>query len=109
MNAEEIVELAIRNVKADRQAVQVQINDLNTSMTSQSDMSKHSVVGMTFSKYAETLQRSNDQLIKLAELMRKLEEHQREIEEEGLDPERETDNFYAEMEKERDAEKAKEG
>ena len=97
MKAEELVALAVRNVKSDRSAVQVQINDLNKSMTTQADMSKHSIVGMTFAKYAETLQRSNDQLIKLADLSRKLEEHTREIEDEEHDPREDADNLYKQI------------
>ena len=94
MKAKEIVEDAIKNVRSDRRAIQVQITDLNKSMQGASDMSKHSTYGLTLSKYAETLQRSNEQLIKLGELLRKLEE--KNMPEEGdLDNE----SLYAEIDK----------
>lgn len=74
MKADEIIDQAIRNAMSDRQAVQVQITDLNKSMQNQSETAKHATYGQTFAKYAETLQRSNEQLIKLADLARKIEE-----------------------------------
>lgn len=66
----------LKNVRGDRRVVQLQIAELALALGKSEDISKHSVYGSIFAKYVETLQRSNEQLLKLAEFERKASEAQ---------------------------------
>jgi hypothetical protein len=83
MKAEEIIDLAIDNAKQDRSTISIQISELSV-MLAQGTMSDHQNAGMTLSKYLETSQRSNDQLIKLVDLQRKIEK-EKDIEDDDED------------------------
>tara|TARA_Y100000310_G_scaffold162043_1_gene161975 strand:- start:276 stop:569 length:294 start_codon:yes stop_codon:yes gene_type:complete len=60
---------ATQNVKEDRAATKALLATLLIYMTAQDD--RHKEVGMIAAKYVETLQRSNEQLVKLASLIQK--------------------------------------
>tara|TARA_R110000751_G_scaffold15351_5_gene49953 strand:+ start:1241 stop:1537 length:297 start_codon:yes stop_codon:yes gene_type:complete len=71
INSQEFVEEAIDNVRKDRALASSLIIDLMKVL--KSDETKHQYSGPVAAKYLETLQRSNEQLVKLATLMSKKE------------------------------------
>jgi|SRR3990172_5122309 len=66
---ESFIEEAILNIRNDRTKTNELLNDLMIYVTKGED--RHKEVGMTLAKYVETLQRSNEQIVKLASLVRK--------------------------------------
>jgi len=68
-SVEEILETALKNVDVDRAKADILLTDLILYLKSSVD--RHEKVGAIAAKYLETLQRSNEQLVKIAELIRK--------------------------------------
>jgi hypothetical protein len=66
---EHLISEATRNVNEDRAATKVLLTNLMKYMQETSD--RHREVGMVAAKYLETLQRSNEQLVKIAALQHK--------------------------------------
>jgi hypothetical protein len=66
---EEYILNATQNIKEDRAATKTLLISLMKYMTISED--RHKEVGMVAAKYVETLQRSNEQLVKLAALLQK--------------------------------------
>ena len=66
---EELIEDATRNVTEDRAATKVLLTNLMKYMQGVDD--RHREVGLIAAKYVETLQRSNEQLVKIASLRQK--------------------------------------
>jgi hypothetical protein len=62
---------AIDNIRADRAQTKELLKDLVKYISSSED--RHRDVGITAAKYVETLQRSNEQLVKIASLKQKSE------------------------------------
>ena len=62
---------AIANIEDDRKITRELLDDVVRYLSK--DESRHREVGLTASKYVETLQRSNEQLVKLCGLMSKNE------------------------------------
>ena len=62
---------AITNIEADREITRELLDDVIQYMSK--DEQRHREVGLTAAKYVETLQRSNEQLVKIASLMQKRE------------------------------------
>jgi hypothetical protein len=62
---------AIENIREDREQTKDLLQDLIKYISASED--RHRDVGMTAAKYVETLQRSNEQLVKLAGLKMKEE------------------------------------
>ena len=62
---------AIENIREDREQTKDLLQDLIKYISTSED--RHRDVGMTAAKYVETLQRSNEQLVKLAGLKMKEE------------------------------------
>lgn len=69
---EELIQAAIININKDRQAAQELLEDVAEHIGEQKD--RYVSVGMVAAKYLETLQRSNEQLVKLVGLMKKTDE-----------------------------------
>jgi len=63
------IDEAIQNIRKDREVTHELLTDL-IGIASQSEHS-HKEVSMAAAKYVETLQRSNEQLVKLASLIQK--------------------------------------
>ena len=76
----EYIETATQNIKEDRAATKTLLISLMKYMTISED--RHKEVGMVAAKYVETLQRSNEQLVKLASLMQKKDSNNAGISEE---------------------------
>tara|TARA_Y100000114_G_scaffold156866_1_gene185677 strand:- start:2004 stop:2303 length:300 start_codon:yes stop_codon:yes gene_type:complete len=67
--AEECMQDAIQNIKSDRALAMKLLTDLMTHI--KTDDTKHQYFGPVAAKYLETLQRSNEQLVKITGLMHK--------------------------------------
>jgi hypothetical protein len=68
---DKLIEEATTNVKEDRAATKVLLTNLMKYMAGTDD--RHREVGIVAAKYLETLQRSNEQLVKIASLVHKKE------------------------------------
>lgn len=66
---ETLTDEAIGNIREDREQTRQLLNDLIKYLSS--DEHRHKEVGFTAAKYVETLQRSNEQLVKIASLKQK--------------------------------------
>ena len=60
---------AIDNIREDREVTKELLSDIMQYMSN--DQHSHKEVGQTAAKYVETLQRSNEQLVKVAALIQK--------------------------------------
>lgn len=71
-NTEKLVKEAIENIENDRACASKLLTDVMLILSSNNDSDSHKKLGEVASKYLETLQRSNEQLVKLAALSGKL-------------------------------------
>ena len=78
-NVESFIDHATENIIEDRAATKSLLMGLMKYMRSGDD--RHKEVGLIAAKYLETLQRSNEQLVKLAALLQKSETVNEEISE----------------------------
>ena len=60
---------AIKNIRNDRETTQELLKDLMQFIAK--DEHNHKEVGLTAAKYVETLQRSNEQLVKISSIVQK--------------------------------------
>jgi F0F1-type ATP synthase membrane subunit b/b' len=68
-NLEKTLENALENIEEDRAVTKELLQDLMKYLAVAED--RHREVGSTAAKYVETLQRSNEQLVKIAALLQK--------------------------------------
>ena len=68
-NLENCIETALENVKNDRALALTLLTDLMKYINVEE--ARHREVGLTAAKYLETLQRSNEQLVKISTLIHK--------------------------------------
>ena len=80
---DELLEKALQNVDLDRLATTTALDEVCQDI--HSGKVSHSQVGMVVAKYLETLQRSNDQLVKVASLMAKTSQESSAISGEEID------------------------
>ena len=71
MSSDKIIEEAIGNIRDDRETTRELLDDAMRYLSQ--DQSRHRDIGQTLAKYVETLQRSNEQLVKLCSLSSKNE------------------------------------
>ena len=71
MKSKKHIEKAIKNIEEDREITRELLDDAIRWLAV--DDARHKDIGMTLAKYVETLQRSNEQLVKLCGLMSKKE------------------------------------
>ncbi len=76
-NLKNYIEQATKNITDDRAATQSLLINLMKFIQGSDD--RHRELGMVAAKYLETLQRSNEQLVKLASLLQKGESKSDEI------------------------------
>jgi len=69
---EQLIQQAIENINKDREAAQELLEDVAQYIGQQQD--RYATTGMVAAKYLETLQRSNEQLVKLIGLIKKSDE-----------------------------------
>ena len=82
------IEEAVKNIRKDRETTQELLNDL-IRIAAQSEHN-HKEVSIAAAKYVETLQRSNEQLVKLASVVQKDEKKDSSFSFSGSDK----DNIY---------------
>jgi len=70
-SVEKLVEEAIHNIQVDRACASKLLTDVMIILTTNNDSDSHKRLGEVASKYLETLQRSNEQLVKIAALSAK--------------------------------------
>tara|TARA_R100000664_G_C2680466_1_gene88690 strand:+ start:190 stop:492 length:303 start_codon:yes stop_codon:yes gene_type:complete len=71
MKSKKHIEKAIKNIEDDREITRELLDDAIKWLAV--DDARHKDIGFTLAKYVETLQRSNEQLVKLCALMSKNE------------------------------------
>jgi septal ring factor EnvC (AmiA/AmiB activator) len=71
MSSDKHIKQAIKNIDDDRETTRELLDDAMRHLAT--DPSKHRDMGLILAKYVETLQRSNEQLVKLCGLMSKNE------------------------------------
>jgi len=67
--ADDYINEAIANIRNDREVTRELLDDAVKYLAK--DESRHRDIGLTLAKYVETLQRSNEQLVKVVGLMKK--------------------------------------
>ena len=80
---ETLAEEAIDNIRADRDQTKELLKDLVKYLSS--DEHRHKEVGLIAAKYVETLQRSNEQLVKIVTLQKKGEKDNLDLSESERD------------------------
>jgi len=80
---ETLAEEAIDNIRSDRNQTKELLKDLVKYLSS--DEHRHKDVGLIAAKYVETLQRSNEQLVKIATLQKKGEAANNDLSQEEKD------------------------
>ena len=68
---ENYIEEAIKNIRADRDITSTLLTKIFIEINSANNAEAHKDLGLIASKYVETLQRSNEQLVKLISLCQK--------------------------------------
>ena len=72
-NLEDFIGEAIENIRSDRAITSHLLTELDQEMNKQNGLSTIQQCGLIASKYVETLQRSNEQMVKIASLIQKKE------------------------------------
>jgi uncharacterized protein YfkK (UPF0435 family) len=62
---------AIANIRSDRAITSALLTDVFQELKKKNDIDTHKSLGLIASKYVETLQRSNEQLVKLTSILNK--------------------------------------
>jgi hypothetical protein len=83
---EKYIEEAIKNIRNDRDITRRLLDDVMVYLSKGEE--RHKEVGLTAAKYVETLQRSNEQLVKISALLQRKESKQV-----GLSPDDKKDIF----------------
>ena len=68
---DDIIKKALENIESDREVTRDLLNDAINYLSK--DDSRHRDIGLTLAKYVEVLQRSNEQMVKVASLVQKEE------------------------------------
>jgi|TARA_Y100001963_G_C6663328_1_gene391576 hypothetical protein len=87
-DAKKLIQDSIQNIQDDRKLTVDLLNELRGEI--QSGETNHSRSGVIAAKYVETLQRSNEQLVKLANMLAK----QQQVEEDLTLTDEETNNIF---------------
>ena len=91
---DDIVKKALENIESDREITRDLLNDAIGYLSK--DESRHRDIGMTLAKYVEVLQRSNEQMVKVASLVQKEEKKA-----EGL-TEKDMEDIFSMIDKEKE-------
>lgn len=70
-NLEKLLEEAVSNIRTDRDTTGTLLTDLICEMKETLDENAHKDLGLIAAKYVETLQRSNEQLVKISAIISK--------------------------------------
>ena len=77
-----LLEEAISNIRGDREVTNDLLYELRDDI--HKGRTNHSAVGLTVAKYVETLQRSNEQLVKIITMMEKKDSKEEKIDKDSL-------------------------
>tara|TARA_R100000030_G_scaffold99354_1_gene90339 strand:+ start:722 stop:1009 length:288 start_codon:yes stop_codon:yes gene_type:complete len=80
---DEIIKKALDNIEEDRLVTRDLLEDAMQYLSK--DESRHRDIGLTLAKYVETLQRSNEQMVKVATLIQKEEKKDDGISQEEME------------------------
>ena len=80
-NIEEYITESIDNIRDDRAVTAKLLTDLLLQINNNADIETHKQLGLVASKYVETLQRSNEQLVKIAAILNKRQPTTTELDE----------------------------
>ena len=80
---DKIIKKALDNIEEDRLVTRDLLNDAIQYLAK--DESRHRDIGLTLAKYVETLQRSNEQMVKVATLIQKEEKKEHGISKEEME------------------------
>ena len=69
MSSDKHIKEAIDNIRSDRETTRELLDDAMKYLAN--DQSRHRDMGQTLAKYVETLQRSNEQLVKITSILHK--------------------------------------
>ena len=78
-NVKKYIQESIQNIRDDRSITSTLLTDLLVEMKKSPDSETHKQLGLVASKYVETLQRSNEQLVKIAALLQKQVSKQEDV------------------------------
>ena len=70
-NLEQYIQEAIKNIRDDRDITSTLLTKLFLEINKAGDSAAHKDLGLIAAKYVETLQRSNEQLVKLTSILSK--------------------------------------
>jgi len=84
-NPQALAEKAIENILEDRACANKLITDLMIIMAQENNSDSHKKLGEVASKYLETLQRSNEQLVKLTAIAAKLNDSKKGLSKNDID------------------------
>tara|TARA_A100001391_G_scaffold200504_1_gene185217 strand:+ start:88 stop:387 length:300 start_codon:yes stop_codon:yes gene_type:complete len=93
---DDIIKKTLDNIEADRLVTRDLLEDAMGYLAK--DEARHRDIGMTLAKYVETLQRSNEQMVKVATLIAKEEKKTEEISKEEME------NLFSAIAEENDGE-----
>ena len=79
-NLDNLIEEALENIRKDRKSAQEFLNEIATQIASDSDNNRS--LSPVAAKHVETMQRSNEQLVKIIALQKKTQETTVELSEE---------------------------
>jgi hypothetical protein len=80
---EDVIDKALSNIENDRKITRDLLNDAIQYLSK--DESRHRDIGLTLAKYVETLQRSNEQMVKVAGLIQKNDKKSDNLTEEDME------------------------
>jgi hypothetical protein len=81
-DVEAYIDEAITNIRDDRSITSALLADVFTELKQAQDVEVHRTLGVIASKYVETLQRSNEQLVKIAAILNKRKDVSESLDEE---------------------------
>ena len=93
---DDIIKKALENIEADRLVTRDLLEDAMGYLAK--DESRHRDIGLTLAKYVETLQRSNEQMVKVATLISKEQKKEDAISKEEME------NLFSAIAEEKDNE-----
>jgi hypothetical protein len=80
-NVEEYIKESLTNIRDDRAVTSTLLTELLIEMKKAGDLETHKQLGLIASKYVETLQRSNEQLVKITSLLSKKQSDSTQLDE----------------------------
>tara|TARA_R110002050_G_scaffold287909_1_gene439412 strand:- start:35 stop:346 length:312 start_codon:yes stop_codon:yes gene_type:complete len=100
MKKDKLLKEALDNIRTDRTTTEALLQDLQAEINNSETTNARS--GLVAAKYVETLQRSNEQIVKILTLMQKATRHEEDVEL----SDNEKDNIFELIKNDKDEKKA---